>query len=208
VDLGGLDEAIDSAEFVVAGDVDNPQIGLRGESTEFGPQKGATPEQVRELDDALRHFAAIVYRDLGVDVRDLPGAGAAGGLGAGLIAFLGARLRPGVDVVMDAVRLQERLDGVDLAVTGEGSFDEQSLHGKVPAGVLRAAEERRVPAVVLCGSATASVPGVRVFSLVERFGADSAQQRARWALQELAAEVSAILQRERRAEDEEGARSL
>ena len=209
VDMHGLDPAVASAEFVVASDVDNPLVGPRGASAVYGPQKGATPEQVRGLDDALRHFAAVVYRDLAVDVRDLPGAGAAGGLGAGLIAFLGARLRPGVEVVMDAVRLRERLDGANLAVTGEGSFDEQSLHGKVPAGVLHAAEEHRVPAVILCGTAIAAVPGVRVFSLVDRFGADTANERARWALEELSAEVSVLLQRERReAEEAERARQL
>jgi glycerate kinase len=202
IDMRGLDPSVAAADVVVASDVDNPLVGPRGASAVYGPQKGATPEQVRRLDEALRHLAAIVYRDLGVDVRDLPGAGAAGGLGGGLVAFLGAKLRPGIEVVMDAVRFRERLEGADLVVTGEGSFDEQSLSGKVPAGVLHAAREHRVPAVVLCGAATASVSGVPVFSLVERFGEPTALDRARWALQELAAEVAGQLARERRESEE------
>src|SRR5207302_10598028 len=121
----------------VASDVDNPLTGPNGASAVYGPQKGASPEDVARLDLGLAHFAAVVHRDLGVDVRSIPGAGAAGGLGAGLVAFLGAHLRPGGDVVMDAVRLRARLERADVAVTGEGAFDQQSLHGKVPAGVLR-----------------------------------------------------------------------
>src|SRR5207253_4479830 len=144
IDMTELDPAAAAATFVVATDVDNPLVGPHGASAVYGPQKGASPEDVALLDRALGHFAAVVYRDLGEDVRNLPGAGAAGGLGAGLIAFLGARLRPGVDVVMESVGLRERLEGADLVVTGEGAFDVQSLHGKVPAGVLRAAAEARV----------------------------------------------------------------
>ena len=148
------------------------------------------------LDETLRHFAAVVHRDLGLDLRDVPGAGAAGGLGGGLIAFLGARLRPGVEVVMEAVHLRERLEGVDLVVTGEGRFDEQSLHGKGPAGVIRAAAEMRVPALVLCGEATVSQPGIRVTSLVGRFGMEQALQRADRSLEQLAAELAVELESE------------
>jgi glycerate kinase len=209
IDMRGLDPAVAAADVVVAGDVDNPLVGPRGASAVYGPQKGATREQVRELDEAMRHFAAVVHRDLGIDVRELPGAGAAGGMGAGLIAFLGARLRPGIDVVMEAVRLRERLDGADVVITGEGSFDEQSLHGKVPAGVMRAAQEHRVPVVVVSGMAKARPQGVRVFSLVERFGVRVAMDRARWALEELAREVALELERERHdAEDSARSRTL
>jgi glycerate kinase len=156
----------------------------------YGPQKGATPEAVHLLDRALAHFAAVVYRDLGIDVREVPGAGAAGGLGAGLIAFLGARLRPGIEVVMEAVALEQRMRRSDVAVTGEGSFDAQSLRGKVPAGVLRMAAMVGVPALVLCGRAEVSAPGATVRSLVERFGLESAEARAGILLEELAAEVA------------------
>jgi glycerate kinase len=196
IDMSGLDPAVAAATFLVATDVDNPLVGPQGASAVYGPQKGASPEDVAMLDRALGHFAAVVYRDLGLDVRDLPGAGAAGGLGAGLMAFLGARLRPGVDVVMESLRLPQRLQGADLVVTGEGRFDQQSLRGKVPAGVLRVAEEARVRAVVLCGQADIEPPGVRVFSLAERFGAEAAMERSGPLLEELAAEVAASIERE------------
>src|SRR5439155_24644457 len=148
IDLSELDPVVEASTFVVATDVDNLLVGPEGASAVYGPQKGASAEDVALLDLALVHFAAVVYRDLGIDVRGTKGAGAAGGLGAGLIAFLGARLRPGVDLVMEALRLPERMEGADLVVTGEGTFDEQSLRGKVPAGVLRVAEEEGVPAIV------------------------------------------------------------
>ncbi|HEX9123256.1 MAG TPA: glycerate kinase [Actinomycetota bacterium] len=190
IDMGGLDPACRQVRFVVASDVDNPLTGPQGASAVYGPQKGAGPEEVLVLDRALGHLAAVMYRDLGVDVRELPGAGAAGGLGAGLVAFLGARLRPGVELVMDAVGLVRRLEHADLVVTGEGSLDEQSLRGKVPAGVLRLARELGVPPVILCGRALVRPEGVRVETLVDRFGTERAMQDARRALEDLAAEVA------------------
>jgi glycerate 2-kinase len=197
IDMRGLDPAVRDASFVVATDVDNPLIGPHGASAVYGPQKGASAADVAELDRALGHFASVVYRDLGVDLRDMPGAGAAGGLGGGLIAFLGARLRPGIDVVMEAVRFAERIAKASLVVTGEGAFDEQSLHGKTVAGVLRAAAEHRVPALVLCGRRSDAVPvpeslggRVRVYSLADRYGIEAAMERSRWLLKELAAEVA------------------
>ncbi|MFB3738493.1 MAG: glycerate kinase [Candidatus Velamenicoccus archaeovorus] len=191
IDVGGLDPACRSARFVVACDVDNPLTGPQGASAVYGPQKGAGPDEVVLLDRALGHLAAVIHRDLGVDVRDLPGAGAAGGLGAGLVAFLGARLRPGVDLVMDAVGLGPRLEHADLVITGEGSLDEQSLHGKVPAGVLRAAREVGVPATIVCGRARVRPPGVRVETLVDRWGEERAMHDTRRALEDLTAEVAA-----------------
>jgi glycerate 2-kinase len=195
IDMRGLDPAVKPASVVVATDVDNPLVGLHGASVTYGPQKGATPEDVALLDRALGHLAAVVHRDLGLDVRATPGAGAAGGLGAGLVAFLGAKIRPGVDVVMDAVHLRDRLAGEDVVVTGEGAFDEQSLHGKVPAGILRAAEEFDVPVVVLAGRADVKPDGVAIFSLVERFGEAAAIGRARELLAELSAEAAKALPR-------------
>jgi glycerate 2-kinase len=190
IDMRGLDPAVKGAELVVATDVDNPLVGPHGASAVYGPQKGASPEDVALLDRALRHFAAVVHRDLGLDIRDTPGAGAAGGLGGGLIAFLGAKLRPGVEVVMEAVRLRDRLGGADLVVTGEGAFDAQSLHGKAPAGVLREASGLGVRAIVLCGRAEVVAEGAQVFSLVERFGEEDAMTRGRELLTELASEVA------------------
>ena len=156
----------------------------------FAPQKGASPEDVVVLDRALAHLAAVIERDLGVDVRELPGAGAAGGLGAGLVAFLGARIRPGAEVVMAAVGFDARLGSADLVLTGEGRLDEQSLSGKVVGAVLAAARDRRTPAAVLCGEAAIGLEGVPVVSLVERFGRERALGQARTALIELAEELA------------------
>ncbi len=191
VDMTELDPAVRSAEFVAATDVDNPLVGPSGASAVYGPQKGASAEDVILLDRALGHFAAVVHRDLGIDVRDIRGAGAAGGMGAGLVAFLGARLRPGVELVMEAVNLRERIAAADLVITGEGAFDEQSLHGKAPEGVLRTARELGVPALVLCGQARVDVPGVRIASLAGRFGLEAATERSRPLLEALTAEVAA-----------------
>jgi glycerate kinase len=191
IDATGMDPSVRDATFVAATDVDNPLVGPTGASAVYGPQKGASEEDVGLLDRALGHLAAVVHRDLGIDVRSLPGAGAAGGLGAGLVAFLGARLRPGVEVVMEAVRLAERMERADLAVTGEGEFDEQSLRGKAPAGVLRLAREVGVPAIVLCGRASVHPEGVHLASVADRFGLDAAMGRSAALLEELAAEVAA-----------------
>lgn len=195
IDATGIDAAVRDARFSVACDVDNPLTGPHGAAHVYGPQKGATPEDVILLDHALAHLAAVIHRDLGIDVRSVRGAGAAGGLGAGLVAFLGARLRPGVEVVMDAVRFTERVAAADLVITGEGSLDAQSLHGKVPAGVMAVAREAGVPAAILCGRASVTPEGVEVRSLVERFGEERALGDARLALEELAAELATDAER-------------
>src|SRR6059058_1807505 len=140
------------AEVDVACDVTNPLTGPSGASAVYGPQKGATPEMVMELDAALKRFAQIIRRDLGVDVEQLPGAGAAGGLGAGLVAFIGARLRPGAEMVMEALRLDDRLAGSQLVITGEGRLDSQTARfGKGPAAVARHARKAGIPVVALAG---------------------------------------------------------
>ena len=195
IDATGIDAAVRGARFSVACDVDNPLTGPHGAAHVYGPQKGATPEDVILLDHALAHLAAVIHRDLGIDVRSVRGAGAAGGLGAGLVAFLGARLRPGVEVVMDAVRFTERVAAADLVITGEGSLDAQSLHGKVPAGVMAVAREAGVPAAILCGRASVTPEGVEVRSLVERFGEERALGDARLALEEMAAELATDAER-------------
>ena len=135
-----------------ASDVTNPLCGPEGASHVYGPQKGASPKAVRELDAALQVYASVIERDLGVAVGDVPGAGAAGGLGAGIIAFLGAQIRPGVDVVAEVVRFRERLDGADLVITGEGRLDGQTRYGKTVAGVARLASDAGVPVVVVPGA--------------------------------------------------------
>ncbi len=138
-------------EVLVACDVDNPTLGSNGAAAVFGPQKGASPEQVETLEANLRHFFTLVAEQVGVDVRALPGGGAAGALAAGLAAFLGAELRSGIDLVLDALGAEERLSGVDLVITGEGRMDSQTLGGKGPFGLALAARARGVPTVALVG---------------------------------------------------------
>jgi glycerate kinase len=192
IDASGLDPAVREAEVVAASDVDNPLTGPLGASAVYGPQKGATPEQVRLLDQALGHLAAAIRRDLGLDLRDVPGAGAAGGLGAGLVAFLGARLRPGFEVVASALDLERRLDRADVAVTGEGKYDAQTERGKAPAGVLRMAGEAGCRTVLVAGQVEASVtpPADLVYSLVERAGLAAALERPGELLEEAAADAA------------------
>lgn len=136
----------------VASDVTNPLTGRLGASRVYGPQKGADPRAVDELDVALAHLAEVVRRDLGVDLADRPGAGAAGGAGYGLMAFLGAELVPGAPLVVEATGLDAKLEGADLAITGEGQVDEQTAYGKAPGEVARRAQAAGVPVLLLAGS--------------------------------------------------------
>jgi glycerate kinase len=135
-------------EFVVACDVGNPLLGPDGAAAVFGPQKGARPEQVALLEHGLERLAAKAHR---ADLIDRPGAGAAGGLGFGMMAFFNASLVPGIDIVMETLKLRERLNGADLVITGEGKFDAQSLAGKTTIGVARASRDARVPCVCIAG---------------------------------------------------------
>lgn len=141
-----------ACEILVACDVANPLCGPDGASAVYGPQKGATPEMVRELDDALRHFAEVAAKQMNVHVENLPGAGAAGGLGAGLVVFTGAHLKPGVEIIADAFGLASRIEGADLVITGEGRLDGQSVKGKTPVGVARIAKRLGVPCVAIAGA--------------------------------------------------------
>lgn len=152
IDTSHRNPRLSGCEVLAACDVNNPLCGPEGASHIFGPQKGASPGAVKELDAALGHFAAIVRQDLGVDVRDLPGAGAAGGLGAGLLAFAGARLAPGVSLIADLVGLREKMAGADWVITGEGRLDGQSVRGKTPCGVARLARELGIPVIALAGA--------------------------------------------------------
>ena len=132
-------------------DVNNPLCGPRGAVAVFGPQKGLKPEQIGPHDAAMAHFAAVIKRELGKDVKDVPGAGAAGGLGAGMLAFLDAELKPGIEMLLDSVGFDEMLEDASLVITGEGRLDGQSLAGKVPVGVARRAKAKGVPCIALCG---------------------------------------------------------
>ena len=190
IDVRAPLELVRDLDVIGVTDVDNPLCGPAGASTVFGPQKGASPQDVVLLDRALAHVAAIAARDLGVDLSHEPGAGAAGGLGFGLLAFCGARLRRGVEVVMEAVAFDRHLAEADTVITGEGSFDAQSLRGKVPAGVLDASRLAAKPVLILCGVASAEAPGATVRSLVDLVGAEEAVRDARRSLESLAAAVA------------------
>ncbi|BDY06961.1 glycerate kinase [Ferrimonas sp. YFM] len=152
LDLSGLDPRLSQVSLEVACDVDNPLCGPKGASAVFGPQKGATEAMVAQLDANLGHYAQVIAQQHGVAVADIPGAGAAGGLGAALAGLLKARLKPGIEIVMDAVGLAQALQGADLVITGEGCIDGQSVHGKTPVGVARLAKRAGVPVVALAGS--------------------------------------------------------
>jgi glycerate kinase len=151
IDLMDQDPRIAAAEIVVACDVDNPLTGPRGASAVYGPQKGATPEMVRLLDEALGRYARVARDATGRDVAGTPGAGAAGGLGAGLLFFTPARLRPGVEIVLEATGFDSLVRGADLVITGEGRTDFQSAMGKAPVGVAAAAKRHGVPVLCLSG---------------------------------------------------------
>jgi len=151
IDLSGLDPRVRALDLVVACDVDNPLTGPRGASAVYGPQKGATPAIVAELDAALARYAEVARAATGRDAATLPGAGAAGGLGAGLLFFTPARLRPGVEIVLETTRFDDLVKGADLVVTGEGRTDFQTAMGKAPVGVAAAAKRHGVPVVCLAG---------------------------------------------------------
>lgn len=151
IDVSGLDKRLEKVEIEVACDVDNPLCGPDGASAVYGPQKGAGPEAVELLDRALRNFAIVLQRDLAVSVADVPGAGAAGGLGAGLLAFLQGQLKPGIDIVLRATGFADRVKNCDLVFTGEGRIDRQTAHGKAPVGVAREAKKYGLPVVAFAG---------------------------------------------------------
>jgi len=152
IDVSGLDPRLKETTVRVASDVDNPLYGERGAAYVYGPQKGATPEIVAKLDTGLRRFADVVSRDVGVEVADLPGAGAAGGLGAGLVAFCGATLEPGVRIVLGAVGLDEKLAGAEVVFVGEGRIDFQTAFGKAPSGVAELARKHGCAVLAIGGS--------------------------------------------------------
>lgn len=152
IDAGEKHPRLATCRVSVACDVTNPLCGPRGASQVYGPQKGASPEEAAELDAALSHFAEVAAEAFGKDVRDMPGAGAAGGLGAGLALFAGAELREGALLVAEACGLEAAVEGADLVLTGEGRLDAQTLHGKAPAAVAASARKHGVPAVAVAGA--------------------------------------------------------
>lgn len=180
IDATGLDRHVTPGTILVAADVTNPLLGPTGAAAIYGPQKGATAEIVAELEGALTHFARLIARETGIDVTGLLGGGAAGGLGAGLVALAGASIQPGVDVVADAADLPRRLAGAALCITGEGCLDSQTAYGKVAAGVAKYAKAAGVPVVCLPGQIGEDAPldlFDRVLPLAQR---PSEVNEARW----------------------------
>jgi glycerate kinase len=159
VDLSGLHPRLKKARFILASDVDNPLLGTKGAAAVFGPQKGATPSDVTLLDHSLTRLVDVLEQEIGPRARmaaTQAGAGAAGGIGYAAIAVLAARVEPGVSVVGRLIELDKRIQGSTLVITGEGSLDDQSLGGKAPLGVSRAAAKAGVPVVAVCGRTTLS----------------------------------------------------
>ncbi|QSB49220.1 glycerate kinase [Parageobacillus toebii] len=165
IDLSGLDQRLKCVKIEVACDVDNPLTGPKGASAVFGPQKGATPEMVATLDNNLKHYADVIERVLGKQVKDIPGAGAAGGLGAGLLAFLEAKLKRGVEIVLETVNFHERIQGASLVITGEGRIDRQTIFGKTPIGVAKAAKRYNIPVIAIAGSVSDDSDVVRSYGI-------------------------------------------
>ena len=151
IDISHIDPRLAHIKLEVACDVDNPLCGKKGASHIFGPQKGATPAMVAELDQHLAHYAAIIKRDLAIDVKDMAGAGAAGGMGAALLGLFNAQLRSGIEIVIDAVHLGDIIKDADLVITGEGRIDSQTIHGKTPIGVARTAKKYHKPVIGIAG---------------------------------------------------------
>jgi glycerate 2-kinase len=165
IDISGMDPRLAQSAVRVASDVTNPLTGPKGASAVYGPQKGATPEMVAELDAALAHYADILKRDLSVDVADIPGAGAAGGLGAGLLAFAQAELVPGARLVFEALRFDERISGADLIFTAEGQLDTQTAYGKAVGAVAAAGQRQGSPVVALAGAVAMDDAALRALGL-------------------------------------------
>lgn len=152
IDMNNIYSKIKDIEFISMCDVDNPLCGKLGASAVFAPQKGADEDMVKSLDEGLAHLAKIIKRDLHIEVKDIKGAGAAGGLGAGSIAFLQSKLTKGIDVILDTINFDELVSKADIVFTGEGKFDSQSLHGKVVMGVANRSQKYKTPVIVVTGA--------------------------------------------------------
>lgn len=151
IDASGLDPRLAQVEIVTMCDIDNPLCGVTGAAAVFAPQKGANPSQVALLDAGLAHLAAIIKQDLGIDVLELPGGGAAGGMGAGMVAFFGSPLQMGIQTVLDTARFDNLVQAADVVFSGEGCFDGQSLHGKVVVGVANRCKQAGKPLIAVAG---------------------------------------------------------
>jgi glycerate kinase len=169
IDISGLDNRVRHVRIEAVCDVENPLLGTDGAARVYGPQKGATSEQVEELEAGLGNLAKVIARDLGIDVRTMPGAGAAGGLGAGLLAFVDAELRKGVDLILELVGLDDKLASADLVLTAEGHIDFQTAFGKAPAGVAMRAKARHIPCIAIAGSLGAGLDDLHAIGINAMF---------------------------------------
>ncbi len=205
IDISALDPRIRDCRFEVACDVTSPLTGDDGATAVFGPQKGATPDMIKVLDASLKNYARIIKRDLDKDVEHIPGAGAAGGMGAGLQAFCGAELRQGIEIVTEALGLDALVRDATLVITGEGRIDSQTIHGKVPIGVARVAKRYNKPVIGIAGSLTADVAVVHehgldaVFSVIYQIctleeALDNAAENVRMTARNIAATVKLAMQ--------------
>jgi len=149
IDISNLDNRLFDTKVLVASDVSNPLCGPKGASQTYGHQKGATPEIIKELDGYLAHFAELIKKELNKDIKDIPGAGAAGGLGASLMAFLNAELRLGIEIIIEIVKLEQAIKDTDLVITGEGKIDSQTIYGKTPIGVAKIAKKYNIPVMAV-----------------------------------------------------------
>ncbi|WP_226641797.1 glycerate kinase [Mesobacillus subterraneus] len=200
VNMAGLDKRLETVKIEVACDVDNPLTGKRGASYVFGPQKGATQEMVEVLDHNLHHFAQIIWKDTGKDIEKVPGAGAAGGLGGGLMAFLSAELKRGVDIVIEAAQLESHILDADFVITGEGKIDGQTIFGKTPIGVAKTAKRHNVPVIAIAGNVAADSEVVHeygidaVFSIVPGVvSLEDAFKNAHTFAEKIAANIATII---------------
>lgn len=184
IDISGLMPAIKDMPIITMCDINNPMYGINGAAYVFAPQKGADSEQVRLLDEGLRHISEIIKQDLGKDVASLPGGGAAGAMGAGMSAFLDSELKMGIEVLLDAVDFDRQLDGTDMVFTGEGKMDGQSLQGKAVIGVATRAQKKHVPVIVLAGGVQKDIKpayemGVTAVFPINRLPEDFSVSRAK-----------------------------
>lgn len=151
IDTSGLDKRLKGSSITVACDVDNPLYGPKGASSIFAPQKGATQEMISFLDSNLKHYSNIIEKQLGIAIGEIPGSGAAGGLGGGLVAFLNAQLKKGIDIVIKTTNLEDYICNADLVITGEGNIDYQTQYGKTPYGVAKIAKKHNIPVIAIAG---------------------------------------------------------
>ena len=204
IDMSQKHPSLESMSILTMCDIDNPLYGPNGAAYVFSPQKGADSKSVIRLDQGLRHLAGLIHRDLKIDVSELAGGGAAGGMGAGMAAFFGSQLKSGIEILLDTVNFDEKLKDCDLVITGEGSFDAQSLRGKVPIGIAKRAQKHDVPVICLTGNIGANIEDAYAMGITAILSTntkpmtlDEAKQDAPYHLRRTASQLARILRMEK-----------